>query len=181
MGYLAYQTHEDELLDRVQARCRSLTTNGKFTDTTSPTRADVEQWITDSYYRVAGILRKAGYGTAVTGSEALGILAQIQALGAAMTAQQSTRSGITEEDQKYRAMLGEWNGLVHDFIYGGMLEDIGGVTRARPLSQHLDATGRSQSRKTTVYSDSDVVPARFRRGFAQQPGSTTAATSDRDD
>lgn len=166
MSYLGYEAREGEVLDRVQALCRNLTTGGKFTDSSSVPLSDVEQWLTDSYYRVSGELLRYGYGTAVTAAQPLSVLSQIQALGCALQVELSARQGITEPNQRYQAMLGQWNGLIADYVRGGGLEQLG-VSRARQTYQQPELTGRSVSRKNTAYSDTDATPARFPRGFGQ--------------
>ena len=180
MSYVAYESRTGECLDRVQALCRNLTTSGKFTDTSAVPLTDVEQFLSDAYYRLAGDLLHNGFGTAATDAVALSVLAQIQSLAAARKVQLAGRSGITEPDEKLSELRREYEDLIRSYVMGGKLEDLGmdrtSATRVQP-----ELTGRSQSRKTTVYNDSDVPPSRFRRGFGQRPGSRTAAATTRID
>jgi len=171
MSYTAYESRSGEVLDRVQAICRQQTTGGKFTDSTTPPLNDVEQWITDSYYSVVGDLLYNGFGTATTDSTVISILSQIQALATARMVQLSSRSGITEVDQKLVQLKQEYNDLVRPWIMGGKLADLG-LSRARPTAQTMYMTGSSETRRTAALADTDRIRSRFPRNFGQQPTAT---------
>jgi hypothetical protein len=171
MSYTAYESRSGEVLDRVQAICRQQTTAGKFTDSTTPPLTDVEQWITDSYYSVIGDLLYNGFGTTTTDPITISILSQIQALWTARMVQLSSRSGITEPDQKLIELKQQYNDLVRPWIMGGKLADLG-MSRTRPTAQTMHMTGSSESRRTTALADSDRIRSRFPRGFGQQTSAT---------
>lgn len=166
MSYTAYEARTGEVLERVQALCRNLTTQGKFTDSSPVPLSDVEQWITDQYWRLTGELLAYGFGTAVTTDPARSVLSQIQALGAAMSVQLAGRTGITEPDQKYLSLQGQWQGLLTDWVRKGGLQELG-ASRTQPSRQQAELTGRSVSRKTTAYADTDATAARFPTGFGK--------------
>lgn len=155
-------------MNRVEAICRHLTNGGKFTDSTPARVSDVEMFIDDAYYWLLGELAKNGYAIAVTDTEAIAVLQQIQALDAATqveSGQPASDSG--EPNDRYKGLVARRDRLVNDYLRTDALEQLG-ATRARDKSLNLDATGRSISRKNAVYTNSDVPQPRFPRGFGQR-------------
>lgn len=170
MGYngTAFEANSGDVLRRVGAICRHLTSGGVFTDTTPVILASVEQFIDDGYYFVLGELVKNGYNPTQTDTEVKAVLAQIQAADAACQVEYSmpvTDSG--EPNDRYKAIAYRRDRIIKDYLQTDTLEQLGAV-RDRNRSQYLDGMGRSIARKTTVYEDSDVPPARFPRGFGQR-------------
>ena len=164
----AFEATSGDVLKRITAMCRHLTSSGNFTETTPVTLSAVEMFIDDAYYFVLGELVRNGFNPAQTDTEAKSVLAQIQAADAACQVEYSmpvTDSG--EPNDRYKALAYRRDRLIKDFMQTDALEQLG-ATRDRHKSTYLDGTGRSIDRKSTVYDDSDVVPARFPRGFGQR-------------
>ena len=161
-------------MNRVESLCRHLTAGGKFTTTTPIKTSDVEMALDDAYYWLLGELAKNGYSLAVTDTEALAVLQQIQALDAATTiefSQPTTDSG--EPNDRYKSIAARRDRLVKDYLRTDALEQLG-AARAQDKSDLVQMTGRSVARKDVVYTDPDVVPSRFPRGFGQRPGGARA-------
>lgn len=169
-NYQAFEVKAGDVLNRVEALCRHLTNGGKFTESTPIKAADVDMFIDDSYYWLLGELSKNGYSTTVSDTEAKAVLQQIQALDAAAQiefSQPVTDTG--EPNDRYKSMAARRDRLVVDYLKTEALERLG-ATRSINKSDYLEMTGRSVSRKRTVYTDTDVLPSRFPRGFGQRPG-----------
>lgn len=168
MGYHVFEVTAGDVLNRIEAICRHLTEGGKFTDTTPARISDVEMFIDDAYYWLAGELVKHGYVLTITDTEALAVLQQIQALDAVAQiefSQPVTDTG--EPNERYKGLIARRDRLVKDYIQTDGLQRLG-ATKDRDKSTYLDLTGRSVDRKNTVYTNSDVVPSRFPRGFGQR-------------
>lgn len=166
--YQSFELSTGEVLKRVEATCRHLTTGGVFNDSTNPTSSDVVRFIDNSYYWLLGELAKNGYAIAVTDTEAKAVLQEMQALDAAVQVEFSQPVSSTgEENDRHKALAARRDRLVRSFLESDALEQLG-ATRARSKSTYLQGTGRSIDRKNTVYDNTDVVPARFPRGFGQR-------------
>ena len=164
----AFEGKDGDVLRRVGAICRHLTSGGLFTDTTPVILASVEQFIDDGYYFVLGELVKNGYAQSQTDTDVKAVLAQIQAADAACQVEYSmpvTDSG--EPNDRYKAIAYRRDRLIKDYIQTDALQQLG-ATKSRNKSQYLDGTGRSIDRKTTVYDNTDVPASRFPRGFGQR-------------
>ncbi len=168
MGYTGFEIKEGDVLHRVEALCRHLTTGGVFTNTSPTPLPDVERYIDDAYYWVLGELARNGYNIAVTDTEAKAVLCQMQSLDAAVQLEYSQPVGDGEdENTRFRGLAARRDRLVGSFLQTDALEQLGAV-RDRNKSSFVELTGRSRSRKATVYGDSDVPQARFPRGFGQR-------------
>lgn len=165
----AFEAVDGEILRRVSGICRHLTTGGLFSETTPVPIASVEQFIDDSYYFVLGELAKNGYNPTQTNVNVKAILAQIQSADAACSVEYSMP--VTDEGEpndRYKAIAARRDRLINDYVRTDVLFQFGG-TRDRGLAQYLEGTGRSISTKQSTYENTDVVPARFPRGFGQRP------------
>ena len=168
MSYEGFEVREGEVLERVEALCRHLTTGGSFTDSGPIPLGDVERHIDDAYYWMLGELAVNGFSTdTITDERALKVLGQIQSLDAAIqveSSQPTTDEG--EESGRFKGLVARRDRMVRNYLGTAALEYLG-VTRERDRSAHLELTGRSRSRKQAVYQDTDIVPPRFPRGFGQ--------------
>lgn len=166
--YQSFELSTGEVLKRVEATCRHLTTGGSFNDTTSPTSSDVVRFVDNSYYWLLGELAKNGYAISVTDTEAKAVLQEMQALDAAVQVEFSQPVSSTgEENDRHKALAARRDRMVRSFLESDALEQLGAV-KARSKSTYLEGTGRSIDRKDTVYDNNDVVPGRFPRGYGQR-------------
>lgn len=179
-NYQAYEVREGEVLSRVEALCRHLTSGGHFTETTPVTLAEAELFLSDAYYWLRGELVKNGYNTTVgsTLTDVLHVLSQIQGLDAACQVEFSMPVSDTgEPNERYKGMAARRDRLTNEYLRGDALERLG-ATRDRSRSEYLELTGRSVQRKRDVYTDSDVVQPRFPRGYGQHKGSGARSGSE---
>lgn len=173
--YSGYEITGGQVLERVEALCRHLTTGGHFTESSPVPASDVLMFLDDSYYWIQGALQRHGYSATQTDTEVLGVLQQIQAYDAAAAVELS--APITDEAGENRRdsrMAARRDRLVSDYLATDSLEQLG-ATRDRAKGKYLEGTGRSIDRKETVYENNDVVAPRFPRGFGQNH--TTPARS----
>ena len=163
--YTAYEIDQGQALEDVEALCSHLTQDGTFTDSTQPKSADVYRRLTLAHHKIAGVLAMSGYAVAQTDEEVVGILQQLNALEVAIWAELSNPiTGVGEPNERFKALIDERDALVA-LIEGRALDDLGGARSAATLGELLTLTGVSQDRKLSVEQDTDLVPARFKRGF----------------
>lgn len=167
-NYQGFEVKEGGVLLRVASICRHLTTKGVFREDSPVPLADVERYIDDAYYWLMGQLSRNGYSTTQTNANVLGALQTIQALAAAVKVEFSVpTTAAGEENTRYRGMVREREDMVKLLLESSALEEMG-ATVEEPKSGTLEGTGRSISRKSDVYTDSDIVKARFPRGFGKR-------------
>ncbi len=177
-NYQGFEVKDGGILDLVEATCRHLTSGGVFTESSTVRKTDVERFINTSYYWLIGEMARCGYNTTVTLDTVKGALEQIQAVGAAVQVEFAVPTTSTgEENTRYRGLVAWRDRLVKNLLETDALQQLG-AQRDRIPSTNLEGTGRSISRKTSVYGDTDMVPARFPRGFGQPK--TTGNISGRD-
>jgi len=167
-NYQSFELKDGHVMDLVEGMCRHLTTGGQFTDSSTVKRADVENFINVAYYWLVGQMSRWGYSTTVTADAVKAALENVQAIDAAVQVEFAvpvTSSG--EENNRYRGLVARRDSIAQSLLQTDALEVMGAV-RSKKMSTNLEGTGRSIDRKQTVYSDTDVVPARFPRGFGQR-------------
>ena len=146
-----------------------LSQSDNFTDTTRPTRTQVERWLSSGCSVIEARLRAAGYSTPVgAGTVLYDQVSDLEAIFAAARAEMvrmSARVGATERtrSQMFKDMF--------DKELGKLLGD--DLSKAG-LSHTSDIYigGISESDKDTDYEDTDRVQARFKRGAWRYPGTS---------
>lgn len=148
-----------------QTYTRHIAGTAGYSASTNPTQAEVFGFADDSYFKIAVALQKYGYSLTQTGSAVRGVLQSLQGLETAikieLTAPTNTLSG--EGNDRFIALKNARDELMA-LIEGDGLAQMG-ATVSTSRSAHIQLTGKSRAAKTTIYEDSDAVPARFRRGW----------------
>ena|SRR3990167_3192495 len=174
MAYTAYETATSEALASVAALCRARTdpTDNTFKTTTKPTLAQVERFLTETYYEIGGILAKHGYSPTQTVAAVLGLLQNFNVYGACLKVEMvGPARGLANEDGTSRlALFSRWKRDLIDLVEAATLDVLGG-NRASGESQAdgLTAGGISISDKSTIEGDADFEPYTFTRDMFQNP------------
>lgn len=148
----------------MEAYCRHLTSSGIFDTTSHPTLAQVERFLSQTYYQLQAILAEKGYNPAQTDTQVVGYLENLNAVGAARKIELTQPvTGGGEPNERFREFSAAWRDGTA-FMATDAFEALGGE-RTERVGEGLVLTGRSRSRKRTVAADTDLVPARFPRGF----------------
>lgn len=177
MAYTGYEVAAGDVLRDIETLCRHLTDNGLFTTNTHPTLDTVERWITMSHHIIAAKLEAAGYSADQTDPEVLGLLEDLNALDVCIRIELSYPvTGTGEPNERYIEFKARRDELMK-FIDGGRLEFIGAV-KSRETGQFIRATGISVADKVALYSDPDLIHARFKRGQFTVPGTLEPKSAD---
>ena len=167
--YTAYEIDEGQCLEDVEAICNHLTLDGTFSESTQPRSADVYRRLTLAHHKIAGLLAMNGYAVAQTDEETVGILQQRNAIEVAIWAELANPiTGVGEPNERFKALADERDALV-ELIEGRALDDLGATRTTGTLGELVTATGVSRDRKISVEDDTDLVGARFKRGFGLNP------------
>lgn len=157
--------------NRVLATTRVIATSSGFSATTTPTETEVGYFLDDAYYEIAARLEDAGYSLTQTDDQVQGVLQALQAILASIAVIQTQP---VEDEDSLRGQLERLEGrrdALFELISGDALLHLG-ATRDRDLSAYVTATGVSVDRKTSVEDDTDLVGARFKRGWGQNPATS---------
>lgn len=167
MSYTNWDNTALDTFNRVTAYCRHIAGTAGFTDgTTRPGSTEVEYLLTDSYWEIAGLLERYGYSTAQTNANVKSFLVGLHAVTAAIKVEQaSPSSGTGEPNERFKAFQ-DTRARLEELIKSNALAQMG-ASKDRARSAYTIATGISESRKTSVEDDSDVVQPRFKRGWGQ--------------
>jgi hypothetical protein len=158
----------------VQAYCRHLCGTAGFGTATQPTAAEVNGYSDMAYYKIAGFLGHAGYGTTILGSAVTGILQNLQVLETVISVELSYPiTGPGEPNERFLEFVRQRDAL-YEMLDSAALSALG-VEPVALSSNRAEATGISIGRKLSVTSDGDLVTSRFRRDqfAAPQNRSTT--------
>jgi len=132
-----------------------------------PTLAQVETFLSQTYYQLQGLLAEQGYAPTQTDTEVVGYLENLNAIGAVIKVELAHPvTGSGEPNERFKEFRVHWNDGTA-FIGTDGFEALGG-TRTEQVADGVALTGTSRSRKRTVESDTDLVRPRFRRGFGQR-------------
>ena len=146
-----------------------LNQSDNFTDTTTPTKAQVERWLSSGCSVIEARLKAAGYSTPVGAGTALyDQISDLEALFGAARAEMARMSTRVGPGERTRSQI------FKDEFNKGLKELLGGDLSKAGLSHTSDIYigGISQSDKDTDYEDSDRVQARFKRGAWRHPGTS---------
>lgn len=178
MTYLAYERSAGtSVLRSVETYCRHLTTGGTFSTSGIPPLVEVERYIDQTYYELQATLAREGYATAVTVTPALGVLEDLNAVGAALKVELAhpITGNRGEPNDRYKAFLRRW----HDgtaVLATDALSALG-HGRSTGLGAYVEVGGVSVSRKDVAYGDSDAVQSRFKRGMFTHPATGASEPS----
>ena len=169
MAYESYERATDGVLRSVEVWTRHLTDGGTYSATGTPALADVERYLDQTYYQLQGVLARIGYSTAISGTPALGILENLQAVGAVVAIELAHPvTGLRGEgNDRYKEFQKKWDKGTAE-LASDMLEQLG-ETRTTRLSAYIEVGGVSRSRKQNVPDDADAIQPRFRRGQFANP------------
>ncbi len=166
-NYQSFELTQGAVLDLVEATCRHLTDKGHFTEQSAVKAADVNKFIDQAYYWLIGQLARYGYSISVTVDRVKGVVQELQALDACVQVESAVPVSSTgEENSRYKGLAYRRDKMVESLLGTDALEQLG-HTRERGKSTNLEGTGRSRDRKDVVYTNSDVIQSRFKRGQGQ--------------
>lgn len=170
MTYVGYEVTTSDVIASVSMHSRHLTNAGVFDTNTVPTLAQVEKWITQTYYDLNAHLAARGYTIPVTDTEAVGFLEQLNVFGAVRQVELShpitgRRGRENDRYKAYRDMYREGLKVIAD---SDALSALGAALTTN-LSAFVDVGGRSRDRKQNLYKDTDALQSRFQRGFGRNP------------
>lgn len=165
-----YEVSDGDAFEAIEALCRHGSTVNGFSESTHPTLDEVRRYLSMAYYKVAGMLSRIGYDVEQTNANVLGWLQSLQVFETVILIELSyPTSGSGQPSARFSEFVNQRN-MMSDI----MLTDYGflsGLGATKSASSGAELTGASQSRKVSVKDDSDLVPFRFNRGFAEHPGS----------
>lgn len=152
-----------------QAYTRHIAGPDGFGTATTPSQNEVFGFLDDSYFEIAVALQKYGYSLAQSGSAVRGVLQSLQGIEGAikieLTAPTNTLTG--EGNDRFIALKNARDALMALIMSDGLAQM--GADMSKSRSAHIQLTGKSRSEKQAIYADSDAVPARFPRGWGQDP------------
>lgn len=171
MSYTNWENTPDEARGLVEAWASHATQGtAGFGTATTPTLAEVDGFLESAYNTVSVMLTSYGYGTAQTGSAVMAVLTRAQALNAVIDVELSnpvvsTQSG--EGNDRFIA-LKEARDDLNSLIQSDGLSHLG-AAQFDSRGAFVYAGGLSRSRKRSVRDNTDLVQARFPRGWGQSP------------
>ena len=176
----AYEVAAGSALAGVESMQRSYTSAGTFDTASTPSLAQVGDFLSWGSAEIATMLLAGGYAEVQSDTTVLRHLMQLNIRAACWWVELSRPSaGFTNEEPNARVTaFGTWKRDAVKLFRSDAF-DLMGATKAREHSRAMSHGGTSISDKTTLETDADFEPYAFNTDLHKDPGRAANAQSRR--